>query len=50
LQKAAVVDGAGNLLAIKRVDSGLASRPGKWDMPGGSIGPSDIMDGAKNHT
>jgi 8-oxo-dGTP pyrophosphatase MutT (NUDIX family) len=49
LQKAAIVDEAGNLLAIKRVETGPASRLGKWDLPGGSIEQSDIEMGGKPH-
>jgi len=49
LQKAAVVDEAGNLLAIKRTETGPASRLGKWDLPGGSIENSDIEVGGKPH-
>jgi len=50
LQKAVVVDEAGNMLALKRTETGPASRPGKWDLPGGSIDPQDVTDGAKPHT
>jgi 8-oxo-dGTP pyrophosphatase MutT (NUDIX family) len=47
LQKAAVVDEAGNFLAIKRTSNGPASRSGKWDLPGGSIGAEDLLDNDK---
>jgi 8-oxo-dGTP pyrophosphatase MutT (NUDIX family) len=52
LQKARVVDAAGNILALKRTETGPAVRPGKWDLPGGSIGPEDLQDlpdGTKPH-
>ncbi len=49
LQKAAVVDEAGNLLAIKRSETGPAGRLGKWDLPGGSIEESGIEAGGKPH-
>lgn len=49
LQKVVVVDEEGNLLAIKRVETGSVSRLGKWDLPGGSIGPEDLVCGSKPH-
>jgi 8-oxo-dGTP pyrophosphatase MutT (NUDIX family) len=50
LQKAIVVDEAGNMLALKRTATGPASRLGKWDLPGGSIDPQDVTEGVKPHT
>lgn len=49
LQKAAVVDELGNILTIKRSATGPASRPGKWDLPGGSLGLEDLVGNAKPH-
>jgi len=46
LQKAVVVDEEGNILVIKRTEEGPASRKGKWDLPGGSMGPTDLKEGA----
>jgi len=43
LQKAAVVDEEGNVLVIRRAETGYASRPGKWDLPGGSLGLEDLV-------
>lgn len=43
LQKAAVMDEAGNVLSIRRVETGPGGRLGKWDLPGGSIGPEDLV-------
>ncbi|MFH1561027.1 MAG: NUDIX hydrolase [Patescibacteria group bacterium] len=45
LQKAVLVDGEGNLLAIRRVPDGPASRKDKWDLPGGSLSPEDLEGG-----
>lgn len=44
LQKAVVIDEAGNILLIRRVPTGPASRPDKWDLPGGNVGPDDLND------
>lgn len=49
LQKAVVVDEAGNMLALKRTETGPASRPGKWDLPGGSIESQDVTDSTNPH-
>ncbi|GEM_PF-1028916 len=51
LQKAAVVDEAGNVLALHRSETYRGSRPGKWDLPGGVVGREDIesSDAAKPH-
>lgn len=46
LQKAVVVDENGSILSIKRSDEGKA-RPGKWDLPGGSLSPDDLVEGTK---
>lgn len=42
LQKAVVVDEEGNILSIRRAPTGPASRPDKFDLPGGSAGPEDL--------
>ena len=47
LQKAVVIDGEGNVLTLKRIETGLASRLGKWDLPGGSLEPKDLVKGTK---
>lgn len=47
LQKVVVVDEKENLLAIRRTEAGPASRLGKWDLPGGSVGPEDLIGGSK---
>jgi 8-oxo-dGTP pyrophosphatase MutT (NUDIX family) len=44
LQKAAVVDGAGNVLILTRVAEGKGGRLGKADLCGGSLGPDDLTD------
>lgn len=49
LQKAAVVDEVGNVLSLKRATGGPAGRHGKWDLPGGSVGPEDVVVGTKPH-
>ncbi len=49
LQKARVVDAVGNVLALRRTETGPASRLGKWDLPGGSLGPEDLKQ-SKPHT
>ena len=41
LQKCAVVNGDGKILALKRNDDDY-SRPGKWDLPGGNLDAEDI--------
>ncbi len=46
LQKAVVVDEEGNILVIKRTGEGPASRRGKWDLPGGSMNPTDLEESA----
>jgi 8-oxo-dGTP diphosphatase len=46
LQKAAVMDEAGNVLALRRSETRPMSRPGKWDLPGGSIGQGDLQQAA----
>lgn len=45
LQKAVVVDETGNMLALRRCETGPASRLGMWDLPGGSMNPEDIIMG-----
>jgi len=47
LQRAVVIDGGGNVLTLKRVETGPASRLGKWDLPGGSLEPKDLVKGTK---
>lgn len=47
LQKAAVVDEAGNILVLKRSDRDWDKRKGKWDLPGGSVSPEDVIAGSK---
>ena len=42
LQKAAVVDAAGNILMLQRSENTEASRPGKWDLPGGNFDQQDL--------
>jgi 8-oxo-dGTP pyrophosphatase MutT (NUDIX family) len=42
LQKVVIVDEEGNLLVLKRNPEGPAARPGKWDLPGGSLGQDDL--------
>lgn len=42
LQKAAVVDVQGNMLAVCRSDTQSGGRPGKWDLPGGSVELRDL--------
>lgn len=37
LQKARVIDEAGNMLALRRIETGPAGRLGKWDLPGGIL-------------
>lgn len=41
LQKAVVVNSDGNLLALRRADDSN-SRPGKWDLPGGTVEPEQV--------
>ncbi len=43
LQKTVVADEAGNLLVLKRDEKRPGGRQGKWDLPGGSIGPDDLL-------
>ena len=45
LQKAVVVDDGGNMLVLKRTSHGPASRPDKWDLPGGSVSLEDLVGG-----
>lgn len=47
LQKAAVVDEAGNILVLKRADRDWDKRKGKWDLPGGSVSSEDVIEGCK---
>jgi 8-oxo-dGTP pyrophosphatase MutT (NUDIX family) len=47
LQKAVVMDEEGNILTLRRVETGPASRLGKEDLPGGSLGPEDLIDSTK---
>lgn len=47
LQKAAVVDDADNILVLKRADRDWDKRRGKWDLPGGSVSPEDVIAGSK---
>lgn len=47
LQKAVVIDEEDNLLCIKRTEEGSGKRKGMWDLPGGSIGPEDLVEGSK---
>ena len=49
LQKAVVIDEDGNMLVLKRIETGPASRLGKWDLPGGSIESSDVVSNTKPH-
>ncbi len=42
LQKAAVVDEAGSILVLRRSEIHGGSRPGMWDLPGGSIERADV--------
>lgn len=49
LQKVAIEDEAGNILVLKRIETGPASRLGKADLVGGSLGPEDLNDGVKPH-
>lgn len=49
LQKAVVVDEEGNCLSIRRIESGLGGRLGKWDLPGGSLGSDDLIGRTKPH-
>jgi len=48
LQKAVVVDDQGNILALRRRKTGPGARPGKWDLPGGSMSPEDLEGGKSN--
>ncbi len=47
LQKAVVIDEAGNILVLKRADRDWDKRKGKWDLPGGSVNPEDVIEGNK---
>lgn len=53
IQKAIIEDEAGNMLALRRSEGPpVYSRPGKWDLPGGSIDAQDLEnleDGIKPH-
>ncbi|MHA2060876.1 MAG: NUDIX domain-containing protein [Candidatus Sifarchaeia archaeon] len=49
LQKAVVIDEQGNMLAIRRSEAKPGGRPGKWDLPGGSVGPDDLVEGTQPH-
>jgi len=49
VQKVAIVDEENNILILKRVKTGPAHRPGKEDLPGGNMGPEDLIDGTKPH-
>lgn len=49
LQKAVVIDGAGNYLAIKRASGRPGARPGKWDLPGGSMRLEDLAIFSQPH-
>ena len=48
LQKAVVVDEVGNMLTIKRAVDRPGARPGKWDLPGGSLSPEDFSQNQQN--
>lgn len=48
LQKAVIVDEDGNVLTIRRAENRPGARPGKWDFPGGSIGPHDFSQNQQN--
>jgi 8-oxo-dGTP pyrophosphatase MutT (NUDIX family) len=44
LQKAVVIDMEGNILVLRRTEIGPGARPGKWDLPGGSMSLDDLGD------
>lgn len=48
LQKAVIVDEDGNVLTIKRAENRPGARPGKWDLPGGSLSPGDFSQNQQN--
>lgn len=49
LQKAVVIDEAGNYLSIKRASDRPSARPGKWDLPGGSMSLEDLATSLQPH-
>src|SRR5882724_13264929 len=49
LQKAVIIDAVDNVLTMRRSKTSLGARPGKWDLPGGSIGRNDIAVSGKPH-
>ena len=48
LQKAVILDEDGNMLTIKRAEDRPGARPGKWDLPGGSLSPEDFSQNQQN--
>lgn len=49
LQKAVLIDEQEDILVLKRAEGRLGSRPGKWDLVGGSVEPDDLVQGSKPH-